>query len=496
MFPEHSRLILGGPGCGKTTRLLEIVERELLTVPPHQIAFVTFTKAAAREASERAAEKFALDAEEDLPWFRTIHSLVYKQLGLTREEVFGTEDWKRFVVDVMGEAAPELEDEGGVEVMPGMEMNDLMKMMRMVGLANTRMDSLRRVWEESDELLSWWELKQFDRAYSEYKTTIGKTDFTDMLLNYVTDGEPVPVRVAVIDEAQDLTRAQWEVVRRAFRDVERLYIGGDDDQSIYTWAGADVGFFLGLKMEREVLDRSYRLPSAIYGYSQRLIRRIKARYDKPYRPHSYAEGSVNYHSSLQSGPSLDGAGSWLLLARNRYMLGALIAYARESNVVYAVHGRSAINAHEVEAIRIWETLGKVPELTATQVRVLFKHMYRAMPQLRENRTYRPVEDLGLEIGKRWEDVLTIYPERAAYYKACAEKGEDLLATPRVRIDTIHGVKGREADNVLMLTDVSRRTAQSAELDPDGEVRVFYVGATRARQDLHIVVPQTDFFFDA
>ena len=59
------KLILGGPGCGKTTRLLGIVQEELARgVPSDEIAFVAFTKAAAEDAKRRAAETFGLDPKE------------------------------------------------------------------------------------------------------------------------------------------------------------------------------------------------------------------------------------------------------------------------------------------------------------------------------------------------------------------------------------------------------------------------------------------------
>ena len=58
------------------------------------------------------------------------------------------------------------------------------------------------------------------------------------------------------------------------------------------------------------------------------------------------------------------------------------------------------------------------------------------------------------------------------------------------METIHGVKGAQADNVLLLLDYSRRTANGFNLNPDHEHRVFYVGVTRAYHSLHIIRPQT------
>ena len=74
--------IFGPPGTGKTTTLLNMVDKALADgVPSHQIAFLAFTRKAAHEARDRAAERFNLVAKDDLPYFRTLHSLAYRMVG-------------------------------------------------------------------------------------------------------------------------------------------------------------------------------------------------------------------------------------------------------------------------------------------------------------------------------------------------------------------------------------------------------------------------------
>jgi len=74
------------------------------------------------------------------------------------------------------------------------------------------------------------------------------------------------------------------------------------------------------------------------------------------------------------------------------------------------------------------------------------------------------------------------------------RGEKLTEEPRVRLSTIHAAKGKESQNVVLLTDLSRKAwVQMREYESD-ELRTFYVGATRARECLHIIMPQTQYYF--
>ena len=87
--------IFGPPGTGKTTTLLDLVDKELSTgTPPSEIAFLAFTRKAASEARERACRRFGLDAKKDLPYFRTLHSLAFRLVGLTTDQLMGPEHYR------------------------------------------------------------------------------------------------------------------------------------------------------------------------------------------------------------------------------------------------------------------------------------------------------------------------------------------------------------------------------------------------------------------
>ena len=76
-------IVLGPPGTGKTHTLLEKVEKYLKNTDPDKVGYFAFTRKAANEARDRAMDKFNL-TEDDLPYFRTLHSFAFRRLGLRK----------------------------------------------------------------------------------------------------------------------------------------------------------------------------------------------------------------------------------------------------------------------------------------------------------------------------------------------------------------------------------------------------------------------------
>ena len=85
------------------------------------------------------------------------------------------------------------------------------------------------------------------------------------------------------------------------------------------------------------------------------------------------------------------------------------------------------------------------------------------------------------MAKCLEDIRT---SRCIHSICKKERREILSADPRIRVSTIHRAKGGEADNVALLLDSTKACVESE--DQDAEKRVWYVGATRAKKELHII----------
>merc|ERR1711965_1259100 len=90
--------------------------------------------------------------------------------------------------------------------------------------------------------------------------------------------------VVFIDEAQDLSRSQWEMARSIWDKTQDTYIAGDDDQAIFRWAGADVDSFIAQKGKIIELKESRRVPRKIHELANSIIGRVNNRIEKSWNP--------------------------------------------------------------------------------------------------------------------------------------------------------------------------------------------------------------------
>ena len=487
-------IVLGPPGTGKTTYLLNKVETYLNSgVKPEKLGYVAFTKKAANEALTRAIEKFGYDTQE-LTYFRTLHSLCYHWLGLTRGDVMDRGNLREFSKTV-GERINSAWD--GENLMSLKSKGDTMLFLE--NISRNRCVGFREQWNLADSGLSWIHFEWFVKNYRSYKTSNFLIDYTDMLEMFLLSPNVPKLDVLIVDEAQDLSALQWRCIQKLSENVENVYIAGDDDQAIYRWAGADVEHFIDLQGRVTYLNQSYRVPRKVHDVALGVVKRIGSRKEKVWEPRT-EEGTVSYHTSFEHVDT--SKGDWLFLARNNYLLNAVEDHLKVNGRVYQKGNKSSVSENLINAIRDWETLRKGGRIEAARVRKIYGYMkvgrgvkkgYKTLKTVRDDLSLTMPQlkaDHGLLMDNIWHECFDLIGNtQREYVISCLRHGEKLLSS-KIKLNTIHAAKGGECDNVVLLTDLATKTWDELYKNPDNECRAFYVGVTRTKQNLHLVRGKT------
>lgn len=459
-------LLIGPPGTGKTTEGLRRVEEFLAAgIPPEQIAYLSFTRKAAQEAINRACAKFEFTRKQ-FPHFRTLHSLAFGLLKLSRTDVMGPQHYKE-LGDTIGLTFSQDYNEN--TQLPSLSGDVGDKCMKIYYLSKARRTTVREEWERGNEIdLPFFIVDRFARTLEDYKRMRHLLDFTDFLDQC---HHALPVKVMIVDEAQDLTPQQWDFVRRLWGNAEHVVVAGDDDQAIYEWAGADVQQLLALEGKRTVLPVSYRLPREVFAYANDIAGRIESRIPKDWAPRP-EEGEVNELNSMEDlvvpQDRLKNE-SWMVLARENMQLKDAEVWARLQGVPYTKNHRLSTDEPYVKAIIEYERLRR-DEPADTMLAQSFRSLK------------------GFDFSQDWMVALDrISINQREYIRALRRNGYSLTKpeNPMV-LSTIHGSKGGEADNVVLLSKHGKRTRNDYERNPDPELRVWYVGVTRAKQRLYVI----------
>lgn len=462
------KVIFGPPGTGKTRTVIELCQEHLKEAPGNMVLFCSHTKAAAQTAVQRWG------APTGRMEISTIHSHCFRQLGLSMSQTVDDAKLKYFV------------QQFGMDLEEGSEANAYLEC---VHLANGRGITFSEAYSQSSRPGTVGHFLAFARSYQQWKQQFGYVDFTDMLVQY-------PARVdrgsgytmLTVDEAQDLTPAHWAVVDHFMKlnPKCRVTVAGDDDQCIYGYTGAvamgAAEFAARTHAATTVLGQSHRVPRAVHTIASNITNRIRERVPKIYLPRD-AEGRVQPWGEFQWGHS---AGrddrDTLILYSDRYIRAELVEPAlmdrgvpytaisgfpapldtRAGKVLALVHRGTAPSRDEVNGMR--RGLSELGRQTLDVVG------YEAMAEKIRKLEFRYLAKL------HWthED----YFRRLNWTRVARED-------TRVKISTIHGAKGMEAQDVHLITARSPAQLNRSIIDPDAQHRLFYVGVTRASERLYL-----------
>ena len=485
-------IVLGPPGTGKTHTLLNKVDDYLKETDPDKVGYFAFTKKAANEAKERAIDKFNF-TEDDLPYFRTLHSLAFRRLGINKDNVMQRRHYEDLgkKINIQIDYNDWDEEETGLFT----TKSDYLRIIHLAKLRNITLDQQFNL-KEHNQKLEYTKLKIIANELDRYKKEYGLIDYNDMILDFVKSDKSPKFDVVFIDEAQDLSRMQWDMVD-SFNTTDS-FIAGDDDQAIFRWAGADVDSFITQKGKLLNLTQSVRIPKKIHEYAMKIIERISNRLPKNWQPKAH-EGSITKHWNFEDINMKKG--NWLVLSRTRHQLKPLEDILKEKGLYFENRFGKSFEKQIQDAASNWEHLRQGQIMHGKDIQKIA--LYMSENQWDKKKLKALVKDsfygidtltkgYGLNTKKTWYECFdNAGSKRITYIRKMRANGESLKEGARIKLSTIHSVKGGEEDNVVILPDFTHSTQLSYERNKDDENRLFYVGATRTKEHLHIIRPKDE-----
>jgi len=359
-----------------------------------------------------------------------------------------------------------------------------------------------------------------------------------------------------VDECQDLNPLLWAVVAKIRESCNDIYLAGDDDQSIFYFSSATPTHFLKWKVppeNEEVLDQSYRLPKKILDFSQRIIHNISPRYrkEKIFKPRidpdtkQIVKGFIfQITDTMDLSEALQKKEDWIICARTAKQVIPWAQLCVKLGLVwkykYSFAGLDKDVAHSIKEnvpniIELWTMLKDNKPIKGLDIFKLFscikgsffavnkkdfkrgKHsdiedesLYTAndlmskgffKPNLSFNNEWHKhikfeTKDVYNPMIERKKDKTKIFlhadAEEANKYVQQAWNRDSTFRADDITLSTIHGVKGKEATNVVVC-DVWNypcwlNYTEKTFTHRHEEIRIAYVGVTRSKKRLFMWSP--------
>ena len=567
-FYRENYKILGGPGCGKTTKLLEILSNYFKGgLQPDQTLMIGFARATVENLRDRAVEKKLL-TEKQAESIKTIHKFCLDSIG--KHNILNssakTEFKKKFSSDpdkwfMLNDPKYDKKDDE-----PAMWSEQEDKKLAIYydivnkahhfygseycsfyryGKFKDELDKVKTYFKESNidayKNVHTAQLIYFYNHLAKFKNDNGFVDFDDMLLKALKPTIEFPsYKVVLVDEVQDLSRLEWQVISKIRRKTEEIYLVGDDDQAIYGWKGSDVSIFQKWRCKKHnitKLEKTYRLPGKIYDLALKIRDEIGNRMGNEFKCEkrdNNDEGSINDISDVEElEDTIKVDSDVIFCARAKVLCRPYADFLKRKGFIFLEkHNdnkgkgfQSSFPEKIQKIINDWKILkegGYIaginyfemvnfirPEFIKNKKKTALSNKDTTMQELLSDElfTYEELTDkfyLNADKSKEWHEIFyfdtkrivssskpkALFNDRADfndYLYRCWKQNESLKT--KIILSTIHGVKGREADIVVVNVDwgfslnAYERGNKKVE---DEEVRVCYVAVTRTKNDLFLL----------
>ena len=529
MATPRIEILTGAPGTGKTTAIAT-VSKSLLE-DGLNIALVSLTNTAAQEIRRRGLNDVAYRFNRKVQT-NTLHSLAYKALDKP------TMATGKDIIDEWNALHPQLQlkpDRASADADGYLPRHNQLDPVNEYNLRRARGELL----DDMPPLI-----QEAGRKWEQFKGEGSLLDFEDLLQEAAReiDRAPDDPDVLCIDEAQDHSASEIALAVKWGLAAELLLVVGDEDQCIYRWRGATPESLRIPGAKHYALPRSYRVPRQVYKYSRRILAQITDRRPTDFEPRD-EEGEVILRPDFnlrdpravinQIKGDIALHKKVMILTTCGYMLSGVIKALRWAGLTYhnpfkpdepawnpiKFSDKTVNNLQRVAAWYAYHSEGnrskkiKQEELShwvpLLKLEALFNKPYPFKRDLLDKGAYDEEVVRALMKPEARErmmrgDLVWLYENTQAQYKKINPYTRDYhnriitkygatmaryhAQYPNIIVSTIHGVKGGEADSVYLFTDLSRQGQYQWLKNYEGRddiLRLFYVGATRARETLTI-----------
>jgi len=527
--------VYGGAGCGKTYYLNQELVKTLADTQLCEISMMTLTRNASREFMERAIAATQTKSTRDIRWFGTMHSIMWKLIGLTRENIVGKKGRDMFYdASGMRSEPSKFRKAGDLdsvrrECMQPCTKDGFANTMRLTGADTSYKCDISGHWQH----ISYQELVAFGAQWAQFLECQDMFDYTRSI-QFALDGFrdsscEVPFTKMFVDEFQDFSPLQHAVYKELTSVVDDVWICGDDLQVIFRFAGATPSYLLDDDCTKEViLPKTYRYGAAILDNAQKYIDAISVKKERDIM-HADHESKVHNlrgnewinHVSNDTTPTT-------YLVRAKSSIGQITSVLDARGIVYGFLGQSSspierlVDGYNMIA-KLHDGYLLMPEDAQELVKILPAMCNATQQQTLSSDAANPKRKQYLKRGiskaAASEDFLEYHARDGYDSEAFAEdflasgawdsyealrniKGmTEFIAQKHVMfpsplvdvithyVGTIHKFKGNEADNVFLFAQIPYPISDNVRKSvayKDDELRTFYVGATRARNNLYEV----------
>jgi len=495
--------IVGPPGTGKTTEIKRRIASACKTYPPGEVGAVSHTTAAVKQLVSRLIEDGTI-GNDILKNTKTIHAHCFSLLSLDKEQVAdkNLREWNQKFPQYMLKTTSVDEDQGRNDLI---ESNE--EIWRIIQINRNRMISEA---EWPTHVRDFWE------SWRNWCTEIGYVDFTGMLEQVLLIGRCPPVRVLFVDEVQDASCLQMEVILMWAQQMEVCCLVGDADQCIYRFAGADPKVFAGIDYRwGDVLSQSYRVPPTVHRKAMDILSQIRDRELIEYRPCLKNETGIFVNGEFiekQSQvlycdePDFSLPGQHMIIARCNFRVEY---WRRKLEAEYRIWCNpykpddmllNVEKTSEFQALKTYLDLVRGAEVSEDRLKKMAikikaeGNIERGMKKVIEAKIVSDKKMMDIFDCALWgftpeflswkkpiDEIISFKTKSGKYAKILADN--DMLNQQAIILGTIHSVKGGEADNVWIDMKKTRKILQAeaeSQETKDDELRIFYVAVTRSR----------------